>query len=135
MAGKSDFLEDTFLDWYFRAVAHTPPATFYVALFTANPTDAGGGTEVGTGTWTNYARASITRATGSWDASSGGATENTSAISFGTATATGNVTITGFGIYDASTAGNLLYWGTCSGTVANGNAVSFAAGALDITED
>ena len=69
MAAASDYLEDILFNWYFRGVAHTPPATFYVGLFTAAPTDAGGGTEVTGG---GYARAAITRATGSWTAASGG---------------------------------------------------------------
>jgi len=45
--------------------------------------------------------------------------------------------VTHFGIFDAVTAGNLLYWNalTSSQTISSGNTVSFAAGALTVTED
>jgi len=46
MAGKSDYLENKVLDHVLRNTSYTPPATVYLGLFTANPTDAGGGTEV-----------------------------------------------------------------------------------------
>ena len=46
-------------------------------------------------------------------------------------------TVTHFGIYDAATAGNLLYWAalTTSRATAAGVAPSFAIGALTHTED
>jgi hypothetical protein len=60
---------------------------------------------------------------------------NTGSIAFGTATTTGNVTVTAIAFYDAATVGNLLYWCdlTSSQTVANGNVVSVAAAALSIS--
>lgn len=139
--GYSIATRSAILNEVFRAVAHTYPATFYVALLTTDPSDDTGTAlvEVATGTWTNYARAAITQATGSWNAPAGGTTSpqtvsNASSISFGTATTTGNVTITGFAIYDALTAGNLIAWASF-GTppvVQNGDPVSFAASQLVI---
>lgn len=145
MAGKSDYLENKFIDWLLRAQSFTPPATVYIALLTAAPSDAGGGTEVSGG---SYARVSVasslanwagTQSAGSTVASTGtsGQTSNNGSITFPAPTANWG-TITHMGIYDASTSGNLLYWValTTSKTVNNGDsAPSFAAGALTLTED
>ena len=45
MAGFSDYLEDKVLDHVFGGSAYTAPGTLYVGLFTAAPSDTGGGTE------------------------------------------------------------------------------------------
>lgn len=146
MAGpKSNYLENHFLDWLLRGQSFTAPATVYIALFTAAPTDAGGGTEVSGG---SYARVAVTSSLANWagtqsagstTASSGtsGTTSNNNAITFPAPTANWGV-ITSFGIFDASTSGNLLYYGnlTTSKTVNNGDAApSFAAGALTLQEE
>lgn len=128
MAGKSDYLENAVLNAVFNntSLAVTTP---YVGLYTAAPTDAGGGTEVSGG---SYARVSA-----SFGAASGGAISNDAAVTFASPTADWG-TVTHFGIFDASSAGNLLYWGALdtSRNILNGdNAPSFAIGALDITED
>lgn len=149
MAGKSDYLENKIIDLVFRGQAYTAP-TLYVALFTAAPSDSGGGTEVST-TGTGYARvkaaAGASQALTDWAATQGGSTassgttgvtSNTNAITFGTPGATTWGTVTHFGIFDAITAGNLLYWGalTASKTIQNGDpAPSFPAGTLTVTED
>lgn len=134
----SDFLENKLLDYYLRAknwdgtANATVPGTLYVALFTATPNDAGGGTEVSGG---SYARVGV--ATSGWNASSGGLVDNIAAINFGTASANWG-TVTHVGLYDASTGGNLIDWGvlTASRVVNSGDGpVQFAAGALDLTED
>lgn len=105
--------------------------TAYVGLFTAAPSDSGGGTEVTGG---SYARKSTAGA--DWNAASGGSTSNANAITFVTATASWG-TVTHFGIFDAATAGNLLRWAalTTSKAIGNGDTASFAAGALVCTED
>lgn len=67
----------------------------------------------------------------------GGQTSNNAAITFPAPTASWG-TITHMGIYDASTAGNLLYWAALatSKTVNNGDAApSFAISALTVAED
>ena len=45
MAGFTDYLEDKVLDHVFGGSAYTAPTTLYVGLFTAAPSDTGGGTE------------------------------------------------------------------------------------------
>lgn len=141
MSAMSDYLENKLVDHLFRATAYTAPATLYVALYTAAPSDAGGGTEV---TGNAYARASVTSAVGAWystngattgaSSGTGGVTSNVAAITFPTPTGSWG-TVTHFGILDASTAGNLMMWGalTVSQTINTGNTVSFASGQLQIT--
>lgn len=134
MAAFSDYLEDALVNHIFRNSTFTRPANIYVALFTAAPSDAGGGTEVSGG---SYARVAVaTGASSGWDASSAGATANTAAVTFPTATADWG-TVTHVGLFDASTTGNLLFWGalTASKTVSNGDIFKFNAGDLDISLD
>lgn len=136
MAGSfSDFLELELLDHVFGAAAYTAPATLYVALFTVAPTDAGGGTEVPTATWTNYARVAVTNNATNFPAAAAGLKSNGTAISFGTATTSGAVTVVAVGILDAAAAGNLLAWAdlTVNKTINNGDSSQFAVGDLDIT--
>lgn len=114
------------------AFAWAPFAT-YIKLFTANPTDAGGGTEVSTG---DYARKQVTIGSGSWNAPSGAPQliDNVAAIEWLAVTWSG--TVTGWGIADALTAGNLLWWYDSTDiTVAATDNVRFVAGGLDLTVD
>ena len=133
MAGsKSDYLENKFLDLIFGAQALTGPANLFFALFTANPSDAGGGTEVSGG---SYARVSVTNNLTNFPAASGGSKQNGTAITFATASASWGV-VTAVGIFDASTAGNLLYWTTISSKTIDANdTVSIPVNNLTITED
>lgn len=128
MAGFTTYLQQKVLDHVRGKTSYTMP-TAYVALYTANPTDAGGGTEANYG---SYAR--VTTAGADWNAASGTSGTNANAISFPACTS-GTNTITGFGILDASSGGNLLAWGTCSLSVSTGITPSFAAGALALTLD
>ena len=121
----SDYLETKVLDHVFGGTAYTAPATLYVALFTAAPSDSGGGTEVSGGA---YARQTIAFTT------SGDTTSNTAAVEFPTATANYGL-VTHVGIYDASTAGNLMAWAalTSPKNIETGDVFRIPAGDLDIT--
>jgi hypothetical protein len=134
---KSDYLENEILDHILGAATWTAPATIHVALFTAAPSDSGGGTEVSTGVWTNYSRSAVTNNATNWPAASGGSKSNGTAISFGTAAITGTApVVTHFALMDASSAGNILYWGalTDAQTINNTNPVSFPISSITITE-
>lgn len=134
MAGsKSNYLENKVLDHVLGGGDYTRPSTVYVALYTSAPNDAGGGAEVSGG---SYARVAVTNDTTNWPAASGGAKSNGTDIVFPTATANWG-TVVAFGILDASSGGNLLYWAdlTTSKVVSNGDTAKFLAGDLDITED
>jgi hypothetical protein len=106
---KSDFLELELLDHVLggAAMAYTAPTNIHVALFTVAPTDSGGGTEVTGG---SYARVQVTNNATNFPAASAGLKQNGTAITFAQATADWG-TVVAFGLFDASTSGNLLYWG------------------------
>lgn len=133
MAGFVDTVEQALLNHFLTDGAYTPPATMYIALSSTTPTEAAGNfTEPSTG---SYAR--VSTAAADWAAATGTApaTKATSAVkTFPTATAdwVSAANLTHFGLYDASTAGNLLAWGalTTPKPVLNGDTPSFASGAL-----
>lgn len=109
------------------------PAAVYVALFTTNPTDAGGGVEVSGG---DYSRKQLSQATATWNAPSGTPRliDNASAIEW--LSVTWAATVTGWGLYDASSGGNLLFWfDSADISVSTTDNVRFVAGALDLTVD
>ena len=128
MAAFSDYLENKLLDHTLGTGAYTAPGTVYIALYTAAPSDAGGGTEAA---WTSYARQSA-----AFSAASGGTTSNSAEITFPAVdTGDGPITITHMGIFDAATSGNLLYHGAlaASKTLQDDDVVKFNAGDIDVT--
>lgn len=100
MSGFSTYLAQKMVDVTLRAQTWTPPATLYLALFTADPTDDNVTANEVAGAW--YTR----QATGSWSAAN--PTTNNNQIQF-SAVSGGGVTISHWGIYDAVSGGNLLY--------------------------
>lgn len=127
---KTDYSENKVLD-HLNGKASFAMPTAYVALFTAAPSDAGGGTEVTGG---SYARVATSGAT--WTAASGGSTSNAAAVTFPTASASWG-TVTHYATFDAATSGNMLRWAalTAPKTIGSGDTASFAIGALTQTED
>jgi hypothetical protein len=128
MAALSDYAEKLLLDWAMTTGSATRPTAWYVALYTAAPSDSGGGTEVSTG---GYTRQTVTFGAAS---SPGGTTSNTGAVSF-TASGANYGTVTHIGIFDNSTGGNLLWHGslTASKTVNDGDTLEFSIGNIDLT--
>ncbi len=155
MAAFTDFAENKLIDWLFRgqaigitgasAAAGTGPTNLYIGLLTATPTDSTAGTEVTGG---SYARVTVASSLTNWagtqaaasttaSTGTGGTTSNNIAITFPAPTANWGV-ITGVGVYDAVSGGNLLFYSalTVSKTVNNGDAApSFAAAALTFQID
>ena len=127
MSAKSNYLEDKILDYVLRDTADWAPSAVYLALHTADPGEAGTGTEV---SGNGYSRQAVTFA-----ASSGGSASSNSVEEF-TASGGSFGTVTHFGIWDASSSGNLLYYGalTASKVIADGDTLRFASGAITITE-
>jgi len=109
--------------------AVTRPSSFYVALFTSNPDEDASGTEVST-SGTAYARQSVAFTV------SGNTASNSAAIEFPTATASYG-TVTHIGVFDASTAGNLIAYAALSTSKAidTGDVLRLPANDLDITMD
>lgn len=125
----SNYLETKVLDHVFGGTAYTAPSTLYLALFTANPNEDGSGTEVST-SGTAYARQSVAFTI------SGNTASNTAAVEYPAATANYG-TVSHVGIYDASSAGNLIAYAalTSSKTIETGDVFRVPTGDLDITLD
>ena len=125
----SNYLEDAVLNHVFGSGSgtYTPASTLYIALFTASPSDTGGGTEVAT-SGTAYARQ-----TGTFTVSSGTASNN-SAIEYPTATADYGTAVS-MGIFDSATSGNLLAYGTLRTrkNVSSGDVLRFNSSAIDLS--
>lgn len=127
MAGSaSNYLENKLIDHSLGTTTFTKPTTVYAALYTVAPSDTGGGTEVTGG---SYARQTIT-----FSAASSGSTSNNTNVDFNTMPA---ATVVAVGVLDASTSGNLLYWGTLTTnrTVTAGDSIRIASGALVVSLD
>ena len=126
MAACSDYLENKILDYVLRDQADWAPAAVYLALHTADPTDAASGAEVSGGSYARQACA--------FDAAhaTNGNTANTDAESF---TVMPACTVTHIGIWDAASSGNLLFHTAVdtSKAVLAGDTISVAAGAITIT--
>lgn len=133
MGSKSNYLETAILNHVLGTPALTKPAAVYLGLFVTTPDESASptGTEVST-TSTGYQRQAITFSA----ASNGSITGPSTAITFPTATGSWG-SVTGWGVFDAQTSGNLLYYGSLSATktITTGDTASVAAGQVVITED
>lgn len=126
----SDYLDRARLRWAFEGVAQPAPPTVYVALYTGAPSKAGGGTEVSGG---NYSR--LLTAAADWAVSGPlWQVQNARTLTFPTPTALWG-TLVAFGLLDASSAGNLLWFATLAQqrTPAVAQPVVFGLSALSIS--
>jgi len=129
----STYLSHALLNHIFRGSAYSAPANVYVALGpTGAFTEAGAISEFSTAVG-SYARVGVATDNDEWDAVSSGATANTNAITFPTATADWGTAVM-FALFDASTSGNLLFWSNLDSSVAcnNTDEPKFNAGAMTI---
>lgn len=132
MTDMSDFLEQQILNLIFRTQVAWKPTAIYMALFTAAPSDSGGGTEVSGG---GYARQQVAQADAQWNAPGvGGLTDNVNDIAWPVATANYG-TVTHMAIFDAVTGGNMLFHRALAASkiVDTDDTFKFAAGDLDVT--
>lgn len=102
---KSTYLNDNFINVALRNTVFTSPVQVFCALYTATPGVGGGGTEVTGGA---YARQVVT-----FIAPTAGVTSNDADVNFPVATADYG-TVTSFALLDASSGGNLMYFGNLS---------------------
>ena len=128
MSAMSDYLENEILDHILGTGAYTMPTTVYVGLSTGSFGDDNSGTEL---SGSGYARQSAT-----FNAAASGTADNSAAIEFPAATGSWG-TVSHFGIFDASSSGNLLIHGSFSTakTIATGDILKISAGDLDISAD
>ena len=128
MAEMSDYLENALLNATLNNTAFTTVATPYISLHTADPTDAGTGTEVSGG---SYARTAASFATAS---GTSGSVATDADVTFPTATASWG-TVTHIGIWNDSASGDLLYHTAldASKTIDSGDIFKITSGNLTVT--
>jgi hypothetical protein len=146
----SQYWLNLLIDADLRNQSITFPATRYIGLFTVLPTRSTGGTELTTGAgFTGYARQSLASSLANWSGTQGAGTTSASsgtddevsnnvAVEFSAALAAAWAGIVGWGMFDASSGGNLLIFGpivnasevAITRSFAIGDPVSFAAGTL-----
>jgi hypothetical protein len=129
MSSFTDYTDNLLLTFLFTASTATRPTAWYVGLFTAAPSDTGGGTEV---SGSGYARVVTGTISGSGTATT---FTNADAIEFAAASGGDWGTIGWAGIFDASTGGTLLAWAplTVSKAINDGDIFRIPASSLSIT--
>ena len=127
MAEMSDYLEVALLNATLNGTAFTAVNNPYVSLHTADPTDAGTGTEVSGG---SYARTASSFATAS---GTSGLVATDADVTFPTATATWG-TVGWIGLWDAASSGNMLYHTAldASKTIDSGDIFKITTGNLTV---
>lgn len=128
MASMTSYLQKKLLDHSLGLASFAMPATVYVSLHTADPTNTGSLTNEVTTIGTGYARVAATSKMNATDSVTGISSNNAS-ISFGPAL-TDWGTVTHVGISDAPSAGNMLLFGplTVVQTTPIGESVQFSSG-------
>lgn len=127
MSAMSDYLEGKILDHVLSTASFTMPSAVYVGLSTGSFGDDNSGTEL---SGNGYVRQGAV----AFDAASGGVADNTNNIEFPAATASWGL-VSHFGLFDASSGGNLLIHGALNTakTISTGDILRISAGDLDIT--
>jgi hypothetical protein len=129
MTKLTNYLENKLVDHVLRNTSYTPPATLYVALHTADPTEAGNVSEVTTGTYATYARKALTVG-----APTNGVSTNSADLTWDN---TPVITISHVSIWDSLTSGNPLFYGALSAskTMASGDTFKIPIGSLTVGFD
>ena len=129
MPGASNYLENAVLNHVLRATTYTAPSSVWIGLHTGTGPDE-------TGNVFEVAGNNYTRTGAFFGASTTGGATNTGVITFPTPSATWGI-VTSWGLFDAATAGNLLYLGALnnSKTINVDDSVTFQSGSLGIYLD
>lgn len=129
MSSFTDYTENLLLNYLLTTSTVTRPTAWYVGLFTAAPSDTGGGTEV---SGNGYAR----KVTGTMTITGTATTAtNAAAIEFAAASGGNWGTLTHAAIFDALTTGNMLAWAplTTARTINDGDVFRVPASSLTVT--
>jgi hypothetical protein len=135
MSAASNYLENKVLDHVLKVASYSQPSDLFLGLFTNTSTNAAANLEAGTLTdevstaGTAYARRSVAFAS-----ASGGSSATNATVTFSAATSNWG-TITHVAVMDASTSGNVLFWGavTTSKTIETGDTFQVTSGNLTIS--
>jgi hypothetical protein len=135
MSNMTNTLETAVSNAVLRGGTYTG-GRLWMALFTAAPSETGGGTEA---TYTGYARVSFRSGaqvdSDQFTVPDGAGTASNSNDLVYAANSGSAQTVTHFGIMDASSGGNMLFWGAlaASKTIDPTDIPSFPAGTVKIT--
>lgn len=138
MSAFSDYLEEGLLEHTLRGQPLPVPSAIYIALYTADPTDANTGVEVSDSAYIRQDAAKGEPIASGWTAPTpsgdGTMVSNAKLIQF-PPTADGNVTISHWAILDAQTGGNMLYHApfTTAKTLEINDVLSIDIGGMQIT--
>jgi hypothetical protein len=129
---KADALRTQVIDKVLGGTDFTPPATYYVALYTVAPDESGGGTECTGG---SYARVAIANNPTNFPGATNGVKSNGTLIQFPTATALWG-DVVAWGLHSHATNEALELWGVLDDTVTVDvdDTPGFAAGTLIFAE-
>ncbi len=133
MANIGQWAQKNMLDWVLGGAAPTRPTTWWVGLSLGAPTSVSG-SEVTIGAAFNYSRQGAATVFGAAATPAGlGSATNNMALTFGTFAS--SATISGLFVADASTSGNILWYGTLAAvrTPNVGDSLILAQSALVIT--
>lgn len=114
-SGNSDDYESILLNHEFGGASLGNPSTWYLGLYTTEPTDSSAGVEVSGGA---YARLAITNNTTNFPTTTTNEKNLGLSVAFPEATS-GWGSITAFGLFVASTGGTPRFWGTITPQVIN----------------
>lgn len=130
----ANYLENKVLDHVTGKGSYTSP-TVYVGLASTTPNEDGTGVTEPSGG--SYAR--VSTAAADWNSAASGSIDNANDITFPTATAdwVSGSNLTHVVAYDASTGGNMLWYGqlNTAKAVLNGDTAKIPAGSLTLTLD
>ena len=142
-SGASDYLENTLLDSVLgrktTALSTATNSTLFVALLTIAYADSWTPLATGECAGSTYARVAVANSSAQWRLSTGGSVTNKATLTFTTAAGADWGTIKSAALVDTSstTTGNFLWGADLTGgdeVIASGNTVSFATGALVVTQ-
>jgi|TARA_R110000823_G_scaffold44957_6_gene116094 hypothetical protein len=132
----SNYLENATLDFWLNgnSGSHTSPGTLYLGLFHGTASGVLANLEAGTMS-DEVTLGSYARQTASFGSASSGSISNDQAVTFPTATGNYDDTVTCIAILDASTSGNVLWYGqlSVSKTVTTGDQFQVATGNLQVS--
>lgn len=151
MSAASNYLEDEVLDHVLGKGTRdfTSPSTLFLALFSGTASDvlaaleAGTNSTSGTGNWGHYEinTGSYARTAVTFNAASGGSATTSGDVTFPSATAnynntaTSGATVTCIAVVDASSSGNVLFYGQLDNSkeILNGDTFQVSGGNLTIS--
>lgn len=137
MSAASNYLENKLLDHTLRygTAPYTGVSTVYIGLFTSADSTGATAANLEAGTLTNEVSGNnYSRQSATFDAASGGSSSNSGNITF-TASGGNWGTITHVAVMDASTTGQVLFYGalTTAKTIEDGDSFQIATGNLTIS--